>query len=386
MRKYVWQHSNWPDFSWDNQALVSLLTKCRQRQSFLLGAVSMLGFDFKLQAQGVILEKEVLETSAIEGEKLDPESVRSSVAHHLGLSVTGLRPFDQKTDGIVEVLLDATKHYNKTLSEDRLKGWHAALFPDGYSGFHRIVVGDWRNEKMEIISGPEGRQKVHYEALPPEDVDKEMKKFLTWLNNFDVASDDGLTRAALIHFWFISIHPFDDGNGRIARALTDMALAQDENTPIRFYSLSNQIMKERNDYYKVLEKCQYASGDITEWQEWFLGCFERAVSSSQELINRILVKARFWQEFAGTELNSRQKKVLNRLLDAGKGNFEGNLAAKNYRSLAKTTTASTSRDLEDLLKKRVLRLLTGGGRSTRYDLVWERFETGAIPPHESEPS
>ena len=205
-----------------------------------------------------------------------------------------------------------------------------------------------------------------------------MKLFLYWLNSYDSSKDDGLTRAALAHYWFVAIHPFDDGNGRIARALTDMALAQDEGTSTRFYSLSNQIMKERDDYYAVLEKCSNGEGDITLWQEWFLDCFERAVLSSQKLVNRVLVKARFWQEFAATDLNSRQKKVVNRLLDTGKGSFDGNLAAQNYRSLAKTTKATASRDLEDLLKKGVLKLLPGGGRSTRYDLAWEKFETGAL--------
>ena len=378
MNRFIWQHSNWPNLFWDKQAIASLVTKSRQKQSFLLGAANMLGFDLKLQAQGVILEKEVIETAAIEGETLNPESVRSSVARQLGLPTAGMRAPDRKTNGIVEVLLDAAKHFNKPLSEERLKGWHAALFPDGYSGIHRIVTGDWRKGKMEIVSGPEGRQRVHYKAPPPDVIAKEMKIFLHWLNTNNSSQDDGLTRAALAHYWFAAIHPFDDGNGRIARALTDMALAQDENTSIRFYSLSNQIMKERDDYYDVLERCSNGSGDITRWQEWFLGCFERAVISSQELINRVLVKARFWQEFAETDLNSRQKKVLNSLLDIGKGNFEGNLAARNYRSLAKTTKATASRDLDDLLKKGVLRLLDGAGRSTRYDLVWEKFETGAV--------
>ncbi len=338
----------------------------------------MLGFDLKLQAQGIILEQEVLETAAIEGEKLDPESVRSSVAHHLGLPTAGLRSTDHKTNGLVEVLLDAAGHYDKPLNEDRLKRWHVALFPDGYSGFQQIITGDWRHEMMEVISGPEGRQKVHYQAPPPDAVAGEMKIFLQWLNMNTGKNHDGLTRAALVHFWFVGIHPFDDGNGRIARALTDMALAQDEKISTRFYSLSNQIIKERHDYYNVLEKCQKGTGDISQWQEWFLGCFERAVTSSQQLINRVLIKARFWQEFAETELNARQKKVINRLLDTGKGNFSGNLAAQNYRSLAKTTKATASRDIDDLLKKGVLRLVGGAGRSTRYDLTWERFETGAL--------
>ncbi len=374
MQKYIWQHSTWPNLIWDELALNALLTECRQKQSYLLGAANMLSFDLKLQAQGVILEKEVLETSAIEGELLDPAGIRLSVARKLGLPDASMRTSDRKTDAVVDVVLDAANHFDKHLSVERLKGWHAALFSDGYSGFHKIVAGEWRTEEMEIISGPEGRQKVHYRAPSPTSITAEMNLFMQWLNNNEETNMDGLVRAGLAHYRFAAIHPFEDGNGRIARALTDMALAQDEGISTRFYTLSHQIMKERDDYYAVLEKCSNGSGDITPWQEWFLGCFQRAVVGSQGLINSVLAKARFWQEFSATELNMRQKKVINKLLDAGKGNFEGNLAAKNYRTIAKTTKASASRDLDDLLKKGVLRLAGGGGRSTRYDLVWEKFE------------
>ncbi len=374
MQKYIWQHSTWPSLIWDEAALNPLMTECRQKQGYLLGVTDMLGFDLKLHAQGVILEKEVLETSAIEGELLDPAGVRSSVARKLGLPEASMRTSDRKTDAVVDVLLDAANHFDNQLSVERLKGWHAALFPDGYSGFHKIAAGEWRTEEMEVVSGPEGRQRIHYKAPPPGNLTAEMNIFMHWLNSNDQPTAAGLSRAGLAHYWFVAIHPFDDGNGRIARALTDMALAQDEGMSTRFYSLSHQIMQERDDYYAVLEQCSNGSGDITQWQEWFLGCFQRAVVSSRELINSVLAKARFWQEFSATELNPRQKKVINRLLDAGKGNFEGNLAAKNYRTLAKTTKATASRDLDDLLKKGVLRLTGGGGRSTRYDLVWEKFE------------
>ncbi|MCI5165916.1 MAG: Fic family protein, partial [Candidatus Electrothrix sp. GM3_4] len=231
-----------------------------------------------------------------------------------------------------------------------------------------------------ISSGPEGRQQLHYKAPPPEAVPEEIRSFLYWLNDQSSSPSaiDGLIRAALAHYRFVAIHPFDDGNGRIARALTDMALAQDENNATRFYSLSNRIMQDRDAYYAVLERCSNGSGDVTPWLEWFLQSFQQAVISSQELINRVLVKAGFWQKFAGTELNPRQKKVVNALLDAGKGNFEGYLAARKYRSLAKTTKATTSRDLEDLISKGVIRRLKGGGRSTKYDLTWERFEPGNV--------
>ncbi len=378
VQKFLWQHANWPQMTWDEPALSTLVTACRQKQGFLLGAANMLGFDLQLQAQSIILEKEALETSAIEGELLDPAGVRSSVARKLGLPTAGMRTPDAKADAVVDILLDAARHFNQSLSEERLKRWHAALFPDGYSGFRRIVAGQWRTEEMEIVSGPEGRQRIHYKAPPPDTLPAEMNTFLRWLNNAHTVTGDGLSRAALAHYWFVAIHPFDDGNGRIARALTDMTLAQDETLSTRFYSLSNQIMKERDDYYAVLEKCSNGKGDITQWQEWFLGCFQRAVGSSQELINRVLVKARFWQEFAVTDLNPRQKKLINKLLDTGEGNFEGNLAARNYRTLAKTTKATASRDLEDLLRKGVLKRLVGGGRSTRYDLVWERFANNRL--------
>ncbi len=377
-KKYIWQHTAWPNLQWDEQALTSLITQCRKKQHFLLGAVSVLGFDLRLQAQGIILEKEVLETSAIEGEQLDPEGVRSSVANKLGLATAGLRPADRKTNATVEVLLDAARHYNSPLSQERLKRWHAALFPDGYSGFHRIVIGSWRQQEMEIVSGPEGRQQVHYKAPPPESMEQEMSSFLHWLNgslNRSASSNlDGLIRAGLAHYRFVAIHPFDDGNGRIARAITDMALAQDENNATRCYTLSNRIMEDRDAYYTVLEQCSNGTGDVTPWLEWFFQSFAEAVTSSQELINRVLVKAGFWQEFAGTTLNARQTKVINTLLDTGKGNFQGYLAARKYRSLAKTSKASASRDLEDLINKGILKQLQGGGRNTRYDLNWDRFE------------
>ena len=373
MQKFIWQHTNWPHMTWDKSALGTLLTECRQKQSFLLGAANMLGFDLQLQAQSIILEKEVIETSAIEGELLDPAGVRSSVARKLGLPAAGMRMPDAKTDGIVDILLDAAQHFDNPLSEERLKRWHAILFPDGYSGFHKITAGRWRMEEMEIVSGPEGRQRVHYKAPPPAALATEMNTFLHWLNSPQTGKTEGLCRAALAQYWFAAVHPFDDGNGRIARALTDMSLAQDERLSTRFYSLSNQIMKERDAYYAVLEKCSNGKGDITPWMEWFLGCFQRAVASSRELLNRVLAKARFWQEYAATDLNARQKKVITKLLDTGEGNFEGNLAAGNYRTLAKTTKATASRDLEDLLRKGVLKRLAGGGRSTRYDLIWERF-------------
>lgn len=374
MKQYVWEYSKWPKLTWDKEALHETLIECIQKQSFLLGKVEGLGFEFRNQAQGVILEKEVLESAAIEGEKLDPEGVRSSIADHLGLSAAGLRTADHKTSGLVKVLLDAANHYDKPLAKEELKRWHATLFPDGYSDLHEIKTGDWRDDPMKVVSGAEGRHKVHYIAPPPENLDEEMVAFLNWINSEETPSYTGITRAAFIHFWFVCIHPFDDGNGRIARALTDMALAQNEKKASRFYSLSTQIMKEREDYYNALASCSKGKGDITKWQEWFLGCYLRAIDSSQDLIDRILTKSKFWQEFAGVQFNERQAKVLNRLLDVGRGNFEGHLAARNYKSLAHTSKPTATRDLDDLIKKGVLKRLKGGGRSVKYDIFWEKLE------------
>ena len=374
MKQYVWEYSKWPKLTWDNIALHETLIEAIKKQHFLLGKVEGLGFEFKNQAKGFILEKEVLETAAIEGEKLDPEGVRSSIAEHLGLPSAGLRTADRKTSGLVKVLLDAADHHNKPLSDEKMKRWHAILFPDGYSDLYEIKTGDWRVGPMKIVSGPEGQHTVHYLAPPPEAVDKEMKVFLNWINDFKASSYTGITRAAFIHFWFVCIHPFDDGNGRIARALTDMALAQDEKEPSRFYSLSTQIMKEREDYYSALSSCSKGKGDITQWQEWFLGCYIRAIDNSQKLIDRILTKSKFWQEFAGIQFNERQAKVLNRLLDVGKGNFEGHLAARNYKSLTHTSKPTATRDLDDLIKKGVLKRLEGGGRSVKYDIFWKKIE------------
>jgi Fic family protein len=335
-----------------------------------------LGFEVRQQAQAEVLVEEALKTSEIEGERLDPNAVRSSVARRLGLPSGGLTAVkDRKADGVVEVLLDATQHHDRKLTARRLFGWHAALFPTGYSGMQRIRVAAWRDDQegpMQVVSGPVGRQKVHYEALPADRVEEEMKRLLRWWEE-NRSSVDGVLRAGVAHLWFVAIHPFEDGNGRLARTLTDMAFAQDEKLSTRFYSLSSQIMAERNDYYDVLEHTNRGDGDLTEWLRWFLGCTGRAISRSERLLANVLLKARFWRRHAQTELNARQLKAIARLLEAGPDGFEGRLTNRKYANLTHTSRATAQRELSDLVSKGVLGRNPGGGRSASYDLVWEDY-------------
>lgn len=371
--KYIWQCDSWPKFTWDSNALLFLLGQARLAQGNLLGRVKRLGFRLGEEAQADILTEEAIKTAAIEGERLDPQMVRSSVARHLGLRTAGLIPATRSIDGLVEVILDAAQKYDKVLSANRLKGWHAALFPLGYSGLHKIRVGQWRGkELMYVVSGPVGGEKIHFEAPPGEAVEAEMEQFLRWWKS-SLAATDGILRVGLAHFYFVAIHPFEDGNGRIARALTDMALAQDEKSAIRYYSLSSQIMEERDEYYDILEKCSKTdSTDLTKWLVWFLECFQRAIQSSDRIIGNVLAKADFWQEHTQTELNERQKKVLNRILEARQGNFTGGLTTRKYMSIVKVSRATAFREIADMLDKKVLCQLPGKGRSVHYDLLWPR--------------
>ncbi len=371
--KYIWQNSSWPKLRWDSDSLLPLLGQARLAQGDLLGRVKHLGFKLGEEAQADVLTEEAIKTAAIEGERLNPQAVRSSVARHLGLPTTGLGPATRSVDGLIEVILNATQNYDKDLSAHRLKGWHAALFPTGHSGLHKIRVGQWRGEEpMRVVSGPLGREKVHFEAPPGKAVDAEIRKFFQWWKS-SIHTTDGLLRAGLAHFYFVTIHPFEDGNGRIARALTDMALAQDEKLKIRYYSLSSQIMEERNGYYDVLEKCSKTdNADVTKWLIWFLECYRRAVQRSDKIIGNVLGKANFWQEYAQTELSARQRKVLNRILEAGQGNFAGGLTTRKYVSITKVSRATAFREISDMLDKKVLRQLSGKGRSVHYDIVWPK--------------
>ncbi len=375
--KYIWQTKSWPDLRWDSAKLLKPLGNIRFSQGALITQIKELGFEIQQTARADVLVEEALKTSAIEGEKLDPDAVRSSVGRRLGLPGAGLKEIiDQKAEGLVEILLDATTNYSKKITMERIWSWHAALFPTGYSGMVKISVGQWRNDSkgpMRVISGPIGQEKVYFEAPPAKKIDKEMQTFISWINTKDEL--DGIIRAGIAHIWFVSIHPFDDGNGRIARTLTEMFLAKDENNPKRFYSLSSQIMAERNEYYKILKATQSGKGDITEWLKWFLECMNRAILNSNTLLKNIMTKARVWKEFAQIKLNERQIKVINRLLDAGVGGFEGGLKNKKYMGIAHTSRATAQRELADLVNKGILIKMPGGGRSVSYNIDWKKWSS-----------
>jgi len=369
--KYIWETKNWPAFTWEKGPLLALISQARKDQGILLARVKSLGFELEGQAQADILTEEAIKTSAIEGERLNRESVRSSVARHLGLPAANLKTETRSVDGLVEVLLDATRNYGKPMTARRLKGWQAALFPTGYSGFSKIRVGKWRGrEPMRVVSGPVGREKIHFEAPPGVRVEKEMRQFFSWWGS-SLKNEDGLLRAGMAHFYFVTIHPFEDGNGRIARALTDMALAQDEKLGTRYYSLSSQIMEEREEYYRVLEKCSKGN-NITGWLVWFLGCYARAIERTKKIIEVVLAKAEFWQNHNKPEINERQRKAVNRLLDAGKGGFEGGLTTRKYVGMSKVSRATAFREISDLLQKGFLRQNPAKGRSISYDLNWPK--------------
>jgi Fic family protein len=364
---YVWQTSTWPKLVWKAEPLLGPLGSARRSQGRLLGQAESIG----LKSQAEILIEEAFTTAAIEGEKLDRDRIRSSVARRLGLPTAGLPPTDRNVDGLVEVLIDATTNRDHPLSPKRLKGWHAALFPTGYSGMKEILVGRWRKTvaPMRVVSGPIGKERVHYEAPPAKRLDREMADFVHWWHSWSLQEIDGLVRAGVAHFWFVSIHPFEDGNGRIARAITDMALAQDEELDLRLYSMSAQIVDERDDYYKVLERNQKGDGDVTDWLVWFLGCLERSMRRAEGQVHVALQRARFWRDHSETTLNERQRKVVNRLLDVGRGKFEGGLTNRKYVALTKVSRETAKRDIADLVDKGILARNPGGGRNASYDIV-----------------
>ena len=375
--QYIWQAPSWPEFRWNSNALLRFLGDCRFQQGSLLSQMRELGFEVQQQARAEVLIEEALKTSEIEGERLDPDAVRSSVARRLGLPSAGLPAIrNQHADGMVEILLDATMNYEKELTADRLFGWHAALFPTGYSGLHKIRVAGWRDDRegpMRVVSGPISREKIHYEAPAADRLEGEMKRFLRWWEK-GRNDMDGILGAGVAHLWFVAVHPFEDGNGRIARTLTDMTLAQDENLSTRFYSLSSQIMAERDEYYEALERTNKGAGEITEWLIWFLECMSRAILRSNELLCNVMQKTRFWKRHAQTELNDRQRKAINRLLEAGIGSFEGGMTNRKYAGMTDISRATAQRELADLVGKGILRPNPGGGRSASYDLVWYDFQ------------
>ena len=368
--RYIWQRPTWPDLQWDDQALLGPLGEVRYAQGKLYGTLGSLGFeDSRQEIEVESLVEEAVTTSAIEGEQLPRPAVRSSVARRLGLSTAGLPAPSRSVEGVVEVLVDATSNFDKPLTMKRLKGWQAALFPGGYSGINRIRVGQWRKGPMQVISGPLGKERVHFEAPPAHEVNDEIKRFLRWWKTSH-GQMHGIIRAGVAHLRFETIHAFEDGNGRVGRALADMALAQAEEQPRRFYSLSAQIHGERDEYYRNLEQAQKGDGEVTGWLIWFLGCLERSLERSQLQVQRALVRTRFWQHLAGQSLNPRQVKAVDRLLEAGPGGFEGGLTNVKYRRMTKTSKVTATRDLADLAQREIL-VREGEGRATRYDVNWK---------------
>ncbi len=363
---FIWQRSNWPNFEWDDSRLLAALSDTRLKQGRLLGRMAMLGFDLQQQANLAVLTEDAITSSEIEGEMLPRNSVRSSLARRLGLPDAAASELDRRAEGVVDMLLDATQNFTRPLTRERLFGWQAALFPTGYSGVTKIAVGRWRDDAdgpMQVVSGPAGRPKVHFEAVPAESVDAEMARFFDWFNQKPPL--EGLLRAGLAHLWFVTIHPFDDGNGRIARAIADLALAQSEGEGLRFYSLSAQIRRQRAGYYDVLERTQRGTLDVTAWLLWFLECLGRAIDGADTLVAQVLDKARFWQTHADKPFNERQRLVLNRVLDG----FEGKLTAKKWSVLAKVSLATAQRDINDLVERTVLARGVGGSKNTHYEIL-----------------
>ena len=362
---YIHEQDGWPSLRWSDQRLVEPLAAVRHRQGRLIGHMEALGFPLREEAVLRTLTEDVLKSSEIEGEVLDREQVRSSIARRLGMDVVGLIESDRNVEGVVEMMLDATQNFALPLTADRLFAWHAALFPTGRSGMSRITVGAWRmseGDPMQVVSGPVGREHVHYEAPEAARLDAEMTRFLTW---FETATSDPVLKAGVAHFWSVTVHPFDDGNGRIARAIADLALARAEGTPQRFYSMSAQIRAERKAYYETLEATQKGDLDITAWLLWFIACLDRAFDGAETILAGVMRKARFWEALADQPLNERQRKVLNRLLDG----FEGKLTNAKWAALAKTSSDTALRDINDLVQRGILARDAGGGRSTSYALV-----------------
>jgi Fic family protein len=369
LRRYANIHpelSDWPNFKWDQEAVSHRLAAVRHRQGRLIGRMEALGFPLRNQAVLDTLTEDVIKSSEIEGEILDRNQVRSSLARRLGIDIGALTPADRSVEGVVEMMLDATQEYDEDLTDERMFGWHAALFPTGRSGMQRITVGAWRDDKsgpMQVVSAPEGRQRVHYEAPTAAKLGSEMDAFLEWFNG---QSDiDPVLKAAVAHLWFVTIHPFDDGNGRIARAITDMALARSEESPERFYSMSAQVRKERNAYYDILESTQKGGLDITPWLLWFLDCLGRAIDGAEDILAAVNKKAEFWKRHAGQAFNDRQRDMLNRLLDG----FEGKLTSSKWALIEKCSPDTALRDITELVERGVLSKDEGGGRSTSYSLV-----------------
>ena len=366
MSPYIHEREDWPQFNLDQESLAARLATVRHLQGRLIGRMEGLGFSLRAEATLRSLTEEILKSNEIEGEHLNKEQVRSSVARRLGIDIGALAPADRNVDGVVEMMLDATQKYIEPLTKRRLFRWHAALFPTGYSGINKITVGAWRKDlagPMQVVSGPYGRERVHYEAPSAARVDKEMRAFLRWFNASD--NIDLVMKAGIAHLWFVTVHPFDDGNGRIARALTDLLLARSEETSQRCYSMSAQIQAERNEYYRLLEAAQKGNLDITPWMAWFLDCLGRAFENSESVFVAVMAKTEFWERHRETALNARQQMIVNKLLDG----FYGKLTTSKWARLAKTSPDTALRDIEALIAAGILKRDAAGGRSTSYSLV-----------------
>lgn len=366
MAFYIHNRDNWTDFTWDNKKILLKLSETRNLQGKLLGRMESLGFDLQNEAILNTLTLEIVKSSEIEGEILETEQVRSSIARRLGIDIAGAIESERHIDGIVEMMLDATQRYDLPLTKERLFGWHSALFPTGWSNMFKITVADWRKDikgSMQVVSGPIGREKVHFEAPVAERIDSEMEKLFDWIEN--EIEVDLVLKAAISHLWFVTIHPFEDGNGRIARAITEMILARSDNSVKRFYSMSAQIRVERKQYYEVLERTQKGNSDITEWILWFLECLQEAINSTYDVLQRVLQKAEFWKTHSSTILNERQQKMINKLLDG----FTGKLTTTKWGKICKCSQDTALRDIQDLIKKDILQKESSGGRSTNYELI-----------------
>lgn len=360
---YIHDYANWWQFRYDSSLIMNELGRVRSKQGLIMGRMLSLGFDSQDEAVLSNMSMELVRSAEIEGEKLNLEEVRSSLARRLGIAMAGMRPASRYVDGVVEMQLDATQNYNNPLSSERLFGWHNVLFPTGISGLYRIEVGKYRSGEMQVVSGAMGKERVHYQAPSAERVPAEMERFISWINNEE--DTDAVLKAAIAHLWFVSIHPFDDGNGRIARALTDMLLARSENTGKRFYSVSAEMKLLQKEYYAVLERTQHGDGDITEWLLWFLHCFEQALNATEKTLSSVLRKADFWERNRDMSFNERQRKLINMQFDG----FFGKLSTGKWSKIAKCSTDTALNDIRDLVEKGILKKSEEGGRSTNYVLV-----------------
>lgn len=379
MAKYIYEYENWTSFTWRETDINAIFGEVRNLQGKIIGQMNMLGFAAKEEANLTTLTLDVIKSSEIEGEKLDYEQVRSSIARKLGINVAGLIPAHRTVEGVVEMMLDANQNYQKPLTNKRLFGWHSSLFPTGHSGVNKIEVGRYRTGEMQIVSGAMGKEKVHYEAVRAGQVKEEMDKFIKWFNDQSPAARsktratddrayyalDPVLKAAIAHFWFIIIHPFDDGNGRIARAISDLMLARADGTTERYYSLSSQILVERKQYYSILQKVQHSNGDITEWLDWFLRCLKNSLLETEITLQNILRKTDFWKVHESTKINTRQRLVLNKMFDG----FNGKLKSSKWAKIARCSPDTALRDIKDLIEKGILKQEQQGGRSTNYEIA-----------------